>query len=98
MELQHRVPVELRSTLGDFPADEAGWVPTNMYASPNYVVLDIAFPQCLPQHIRVVAAPDALLVEAERHPGADQTDEGRQYLLHELPLGPIRRLYRLPDA
>jgi HSP20 family molecular chaperone IbpA len=94
----HRIAIEPVDHIdpGIETAPEAA--PANLYRSANYVVLDLALPLCLPQHIQVALAPDAVLVTAQRHPGAEAAEEGRAYLVQELSAGALRRSFPLPDA
>lgn len=68
----------------------------NLYRSANYVVVDVGLPRCHAHSVRVSIAADAVLIEAARHVAEDSADDGREYLLHELPHGAIARLIRLP--
>jgi HSP20 family molecular chaperone IbpA len=95
---QHRIEIRrVASIEAEEDTSERG-APANLYRSANYVVLDMGLPRCLPQHVRVTLAPGVLLVESERHLGTEPTEEGREYLLHELPAGTVRRSFPLPAA
>jgi HSP20 family protein len=93
----HAIPIRTVAHLDAEDRTSAG-VPANVYRSGNYVVADVGLPRCLPEHIAVSLAPDALLVEAERHPGTGPTEQERDFALHELPSGPVRRRLPLPAA
>ena len=94
----HRITIQRVEHLDARDETSERGAPANLYRSANYVALDMALPRCLPQHVRVTLAPDTLLVESERHAGTEPTEEGRDYLLHELPAGPVRRSFPLPTT
>lgn len=98
MDTEHSLPIHLAAQLDAGTADAAPGLPANLYRTANYVVIDVGLPRCLPAHIRVSLAPGALLVEADRHPGELATDQSRDYVLHEMPHGTVRRHIGLPVA
>ena len=98
MDTDHLLPIHLAAQLDAGTTEAALGMPANLYRTANYVVIDVGLPRCLPAHIRVSLAPGALLVEADRHPGELATDQGRDYVLHELPHGTVRRTIELPAA
>ena len=80
------------------PETSSTGVLANLYNSANYVVLDVGLPRCHGQNVRVSISADKVLVEAERQMGERSSDQGRDFLLHELPHGTLARLINLPDV
>ena len=69
----------------------------NLYQTDRYLVAQAGLPRCLPDRIYVFIAPGKMQIRAERHPG-EPLDEGRTYILSELPDGAIGRTLDLPQG
>jgi len=91
----HRIPIRLEERIAPTDGSAESAVPANLYRSPNYLVVEVGLPRCLPGHIELTLAPGRLRVDADRHPGSVPAEAERDYQLHELPSGHVRRTFDL---
>lgn len=94
----HQIEIRYVDHVQPPPEMSSAGVLANLYISANYVVLDVGLPRCHAHNVIVSMSADKVLVEAERHMGERSVNQGRDFLLHELPHGTIARLINLPDA
>lgn len=80
------------------PAEHSAWTPnTDVYDTPEGLVVKVELAGVLPQNVQVQLAGDAVIVEGvRRDPYCGATSAGYRFRQMEVEYGPFRRIVPLP--